>query len=232
MIFLDEFRMVILPQKLAITELIVFDTLIPEDCPGSLLRLGLPQRFHNRAAYIRADHDRSLGTLNGDEPLIADPAQAVLVLEIMSGRGPQALLIVRMQALAEQMRLTRTGSCVPWDEWSGDGVVVEIPTGDSDREVFVHGAQVVVVWGPHVGDWDVQTFDFSRRGRSCLPLLGGGGGIKSTRLGNHRDLICRPDGCIYPWLLKSLSDGSIFHLVSRLPSPLGTKSCADIVARG
>jgi len=100
--------------------------------------------FHGRAACIRVDHDRPLGTLNVDEPLTAD------------------------QALAEQTRLPCTDSCVPWDEWRGilwswgfcgrgDSVVVGILIGESKPEILVHGVQAVAVWSYFAGDRDVQT---------------------------------------------------------------------------
>ena len=68
--FLDEFRVVILVNKSDVTELFVFNTLVPQDHPGNLRRLELPQQFHHTAAKICVDRDRSLGT----QPLIPDPA--------------------------------------------------------------------------------------------------------------------------------------------------------------
>ena len=56
--FLDEFRIVVLPDASDITELIVFNTLIPQGCPGNLHRRGLPQVFlHLKDGQIRVDYE-------------------------------------------------------------------------------------------------------------------------------------------------------------------------------
>ena len=44
--------------------------------------------FYGRIGTIIVDQDRPLGTLNRDGPLIADPAQAVLILEFSIGFDP------------------------------------------------------------------------------------------------------------------------------------------------
>jgi len=85
--------------------------------PGNLQRLALLPRFYDRAGEISIDQDRPLGELNGDEPLIADPAQAVLVLMFAEGCDPCTLLVMRMQALGEQTNQTCTDFSVPWNEW-------------------------------------------------------------------------------------------------------------------
>jgi len=95
-------------------------------------------------------------------------------------------------------------------------MVMEIPMANSKPEIFVHGAQVVVVWTRWFGDWGVQTFDFSRRGRSSLPLWGGvyGKTWRSTQYENRWDLRLERPGGMRPWNLESLGDGSLFYLVS------------------
>ena len=224
--FLDEFRVVVLPLAAAIAELIVINTLVPQYDTGGLRRLVLPQRFHGKYTTIRIDHDRPLGTLNRYDPLIADPAQAVLVLDIENSRGPRFFLVVRIQALVEQTRLTGAGPCVPWDEWCGDAVVMGIPIQDDEPNVFVHGAQVVVVWAPSDQDWRVLTLDFSRRGRNFLPRLDGGNGgtEKCVLFEDERDLRFEPCDGMSIWAdLNSLRDGSLFHLVSRSSLPIGSE---------
>jgi len=219
--FLDEFRMVILHNA---TELIVFNTLIPQGRPGNLRRLGLPHRFRDRAVYIILDNDRLFGTLNKDEPFTADPAQAVIVLGMVNDWDPHVFLVMRIQALVEQTLLACTDSRIPWNEWRGDAVVVESPIDAGEPEIFVHDAQVVVVWVDFTGDWGVQTFDFSRRGRSSLPpWIGGGGEIKRTGLEEYCDHIFKPSDDVDPWSLGSLSDGSLFFLVSCFPRSVGSE---------
>jgi len=56
-IFLDEFRIVVIPTGWALTELGVFNTLIRQDHPGNLRRFGFPTEFRNWRAKIFVDHD-------------------------------------------------------------------------------------------------------------------------------------------------------------------------------
>ena len=220
--------MAILPDESDFTELIVLNTLIPQDHPGNLRRLEVPQQFHSRNAKLHVDHDRPLGTLTGDEPLIADPAQTVLVIEITRGWDTLFFLTVRMQALIEHACSTREGSHVLWEEWGTNTVTTQIPMRDGGPDtIFVHGAQVVVIL-PHdlfEQSWSaecyysVYTLDFSRRGRNSLSLGRREGG------GSEGNPLSKGEGCVRfePGRgmcacdkLRSLSDGSLFFLVSRL----------------
>src|SRR6266478_8754508 len=91
--FLDEFRIVVLSDRQGTVGLAVFNTLIPQGHLGNLRRLALP---HWTVAII-VDDDRPLGIPDRDEPFIADPTQAVLVVEFANSSGPPA--VVTTQAL-------------------------------------------------------------------------------------------------------------------------------------
>jgi len=213
-IFLDEFRMVVAPDERIITELVVFDTLIPQGHPGNLRQFRFPPEFRDRRARIFIDHDRDLGTPNRDEALIADPAQAVLTMQFGEHWEHHHLLVVRTQVLTEQTYLVGTDPHICWDEWREDTVVMEVPVYGSSP-TFVHGARVVVV-GIHFFGWDqyhiVHTFNFGRC--SSLPLRGGAGGTERR--------VLFEDGANFEFELGdsmrdellSLSDGSLFCLVS------------------
>jgi len=223
-VFLDEFRMVVIPSGYGNTKLAVFNTLIPRYHPGNLRRLGLPRRLFECAAKIHADHDRPLGPPNTDEPFIVDPAQAVLVMELTEGWDSTVFLVVRTQTLIEQAYSMPADSCVPWDKWGSDSVVMEVPVPGGDTRIFVHGAQVVVVQVHDVSDWAqpgryrVQAFNFSWRRCRSLPVWDGGDGTEKR-------VLLKDEGCFLFELgggggsldgLKSLSDGGLFHLVSSL----------------
>lgn len=217
----------------------MFNTLILQDHPGNVRRLGLPRRFHEWTAKIQVDHDRLLGAMNSDEPLIVDPAQAVLVVELTGGLESPVFLAVRMRTLIEQMCSTRADSYVPWDEWGRDAVVMEVPALHGTPCVFVHGAQVVVVQDYVGGSWDwlwryiVQTVDFSLQGRSYIPVWGGGSGTEKR-------VLLKSDGCFILELvdgghlsnLRSLSDGGLFFLVSWLFQSAGAMPSSDIMGSG
>ena len=222
-VFLDEFRMAVVPDGIGITELTVFNTLVPRDHPGSIRKLALPQRFRGWAAKIRVDHDRLLGTPNRDEPLIADPVQAVLVVELTGGWDSPVFLVVRTRTLIERAWSTRADSYVPWDEWGRDAVVMEVPAPHGSPCIFVHGTRVVMVREYPCGSWDwpwryiVHTADFSLRGCSYLPVWGGGGGTMKRMLLKDQEcfILELGDGSRFSDL-EPLSDGSLFCLVSYL----------------
>jgi len=230
--FLDEFRMVIIPSGLAITELVVFNTLIPQDRPGNLRRFRVPQEFRDWPAEIFVDHDRDLGTPNGDEALISDPAQAVLAIKLLRSSEPYALLVVRTQAFDQPYSEHEDLRIVPWAEWGRYVVALRVPAlRASELFTLVHGAQVMVVRVSYSSDWyregrpcyHVHAFDFGRG--SPLPLRCGDNwtgwmvwfedGV-SFRFESDIDMRGKNE-------LMSLSDGSLFHLVSCLPQPRGSE---------
>jgi len=216
-VFLDEFRIVVIPERLAIKHLAVFDTLIPQDHPGYLRRLLFPLEFRRNRSNITiyVDHDRDLGTPNKDKVLLPDPAQAVVIVELGGIREPHVLLVVRTQALVKQVHY----SSVPWDEWGRDAVAIRVQNNFSRSYTFVHGAQVMIGRAllPHgLGGYDVRTFDFGKRGCGSLPLRGGDDGTERRVLfEDGANLVFEPDdGLNLRVELRSLSDGSLMYLVS------------------
>ena len=208
----------------------VFNTLVPRHHPGHLGReLGLPDWFHDKRWTVRVhtDGDRPLGTADGDEPLIPDPAQAVLVIELVND-WDRTFLIMRTQTLIDQTPSTCTPDShldyVPWDEWRGDTMVLDAQMRNSGRRIFIHGAQVELMWYPLPGaDWEgqyvgVQTFDFSRRGRSSMRLVGRGKGgtLFTVPLDGGRCFKFEPDDTLtmVDTEPRTLNDGSFFYLVS------------------
>jgi len=209
----DEFRMVILPDEWTTTELVVFDMLIPQGHPGNLRRFGFPPEFRDWRGKIFVDHDRDLGTPNRDEPFIADPAQAILALELGERWEPHLFLVVQTRAVIEKTYSVGTDFHIRWDEWREDAVVMEVPTSGSILPTLVHGTQVAVV-GLVCHCYNIHTFDFGRC--SSLPLRGGAGGTERR--------VLFEDGADFKFEsgdggwdeFRSSSDGSLFCLVSCL----------------
>ena len=227
--FLDEFHLAVIPDVWAITELAVFNTLIPQDHPGYLQRLTFPPEFCNKSAKIHVDGDRDLGTPNQDEALLPDPAQMVLVIDLQQDRDIRIFLVVRTQVLVEQVHSVRIDCRVPWDEWGRDTVAIYAhgPEGGYRSPVFVHGAQVMIAWSSlhHFPDeCHVHTFDFSQRGRGFLPLQSGADGTgrrakfeDGVHLRLEQDLVVR----LFD-VLRSFSDGSLIRLVGCLAHHVGS----------
>ena len=224
-IFLDEFHMAVIPNSLAITELAVFNTLIPQGHSGYLKRLVLPLEFRNMCANIRFDRDRDFGSSNKDEALLPDPAQAVFVIEIWADEELRILLVVRTQTLVKQVHAVRTDFCVPWDEWRRDAVAIQVWNDPCNRlSAFVHDAQVMVMRKSSGLGYDVRTFDFSQRGRGSLPLRSEADGIESVPFEDGADLRFGLESSVGPREeLQSLSDGSLIYLVSCLTRYVGSE---------
>ena len=180
--FLDEFRIIVSTPKSAqnATEFTLFDTLVPHGHLVNSRRFRVPLRHYDWAPSVHVDGDRCLGTPNPGDPLTTDPAQALLVLKLVSRYGPRVLLIVRTQVLIECVRSTSVDTYVPWEEWERGAVIMNVPTGGSVRSdpyPLVQGLHVILVklyTTPGVGG-DLShshfcTFDLSRRGWGILPL--------------------------------------------------------------
>ena len=228
-VFLDEFRVAMMRNIWTIAELVVFDTLIPQDHPGYMRRLVYPLEFCDTHATLRVDRDRALGTPNKDEVLLPDPTQVVTVIEFWRDEEPHVLLVMRTQVLVEQVHSVQPDSRVPWDEWGRDAVTIEVQSNDGHRVfTFIHGAQVMIAqpFLPHgLGCYHIRTFDFGKRGRSSLPLRDGADGTERRVLfEDGANLDFEPDdGIDIHQELQSLSDGSLMYLVSCLAHYIGSE---------
>jgi len=184
--FLDEFRIMVpyYDDSPDGPELLVLNTLVPQDHPRNLRRFGLPPWYQGCAVRISLDHGRSLGTVNRDGPLIIDPTQAVLVVDLSSRpREQRDFLMLRTRALIEYTCSTRTDVRIPWDEWGRGVVVMNVPVYGICLTA-THGARVLVIYDGHSGPQDcsdIRVFDFNRRGSTALPLSGGSSGGPERR---------------------------------------------------
>lgn len=138
-----------------------------------------------------------MGTLDHDRPLIADPTQAVFVLELASQNGERISIVVRIQSLIENLCSMSTGVRGPWDEWKRSAVIMKVPqcgSSDGDSQPVVQGVHVALVelCAPPVGEFHrcfyLPIFDFSRRGCNTLPLLEGDGAERWALFENGRDV--------------------------------------------
>ena len=215
--FLDEFRIVI-PRYDGIEDtsnLVVFDTRIPQSCPEDFQRFELPWRYICGPLHVRVDCDRPLGMDIREEPFTVDPAQAVFLVEfsLMCRRsGSRVLLAVRTTAF-----IGRTGSYFPWEEWGGDSVVLEISLGRSKMSTFVRGVHLVVVIcvRRYCCLW---TFDLSKRGCHALPVLIGMGSVGEKRLvlEDSRDVLLKGirTADMDPANMSVLGDGTVVYPAS------------------
>lgn len=204
-------------------ELAVFNTLVPQDHPRNLRRFRLPPKYLLRSARVHLDRDRSLGTVNRDGPLIVDPTQAILIMDLSPNvPEPRIFLILRMQPLIEHACSMRADVQIPWDEWGRDAVAMEIPMDSTYFTTITHGARVLAIRNTRHGPEErylIHTFDFSRRGSAALPLSdeNDGGTERRALFKDGRSCVFGGGDGMIPWGLQSLGDSIMFYVVS-LPS--------------
>ena len=220
-VFLDEFRVLVTncDHATGAPELVMFDTLIPQGHSGSFLQFRFPLRYESRNIRIHIDPVRPLGKVARDGPLIVDPTQAILAIELLAvefSLGPRVLLALETNVLTEHMSSTRTGPRIPWEEWGNDAVTLEIPMGRNDLSTFVHGTyvEVVICANNNVPEYSLHTFDFSKRGRRALPLRSGEGGETERRsvLEDGRKLVFEGAVGMFTENMLMLGDGTMVYM--------------------
>ena len=171
------------PDTPPIPEFTIFDTLVPPNHKARLRRFCMPERYRDWFPVLCADGDRYLGTL--DRPLTTDPAQAILVIKLVSPDGPRVLLIVRIQTLIKCVHSMSPDTCSPWEEWGRGAAVMEVPTHASAYEgpfLLIQGVRVTWVNATPGVDGlflpNLCSFDLGRRGWSILPLRDEGNGTE------------------------------------------------------
>ena len=151
-------------------ELLVFNTFVPQDHPGSVRRFKFWPDCRGRNP-CRSRYDRTLGMVYRDVPLMADPTQAVFVMELSpEPPRPGVFLVLRVQPLIEIACSSRTDVQIPWDEWGRGSVVMEVPEAQVNPIclITIHGAHVLVMCYGALAR-SLHVFDFSRRGCAALP---------------------------------------------------------------
>jgi len=222
--FLDEFRIILLtPATPPVPEFTVFDTLVPPGHQVRSRRFCVPTGYRDWYPVLHADGDRCLGTLG--RPLTTDPAQAVLVIKLVSPDGPRVLLIVRIQTLIECVHSTSPDTCAPWEEWGRGAAVMEVPECASAYEgpfPLIQGVRVT--WANSTPGVDglylphLCSFDLSRRSWSTLPLRDEGNGTeRRVAFEDGRRVSLQGNEGMIESRFDPLGDGKFMHLVSRSP---------------
>ena len=192
--FLDEFRLLALASLPTLEEhnfgSIMFDTSVPQESSNSWRHFNLTPTCHRyavsprtRGSWICTDSDRSPGEGSRDGPLVVDPTQSVIVLQVTLYHdtygmysSEELVLVIRATTLIGRMSSARAEPHILWDDWKRDVMVVEVPWGFSHHRTFVLGSRVLLA----TRDWQdrdgvpVQAYDFSRWGCRALVRLGEG----------------------------------------------------------
>jgi len=219
-IFLDEFQvMVSTPDNTGnAPRFSVFNTLVPQNNSRNPRHFLVPSKYRTWFPYMNASHSTPSGTLDRDGPLIIDPTQAVLAVELFSREEPWAifLVVLRTQALIEHACSVSTDTDIPWDEWGSKVMNIEIPADGDNAHVIVQGVHVIVVKHDAVpGDGvrkclRLRIFDFNRQGYGAL-REGCAAGPTAWYEGG-RDVFLEGSEYVTEDELCSLGDGSFFYL--------------------
>ena len=220
-VFLDEFRMMIYTPEYTEDppEFILFDTFAPEqDRPANFRRFRLPLKYCRLSPSVNLDAGIGLGTLNQDEPLIVDPTQAFIVLQLSSDDAlADVVVALRIQALVEQACLMGTDTCIPWGELEKDAVIVGSSVSYVDPSVQgVHVIQEMEDFdGPDgLPRFCIHTFDFSRRGCSALRDADGETMRAAWREGEQNFPIdSETSGTRFGGVLRPLGNSSFYYPV-------------------
>lgn len=216
-VFLDEFRLMIYSLEYTGNppEFTLFDTLVSQDPPMNFRRFRLPPKYQDRCPSVTFDTCIALGTLDLDDPLIADPSQAFILLRLSNnGTSSGAFIVLRIQALVEQACLMETDTHIPWRELERDAVVLE--TSVSNSHFSVQGVHMIEETRCSVSILDFSlcfhVFDLSRRGCSTLRNTDG----KTMWATWHEDGRHSPierSGTVVGDALGSLGNGAFYCLV-------------------
>jgi len=240
--FLDEFRMLMASSD-SVTgapELVVFDTIVPQDHSNGFRRFRFPPSYCGQTYRVHVDCDRPLGTATRDAPFMVDPTQAVLVAELYRvTSGPRVLLIMRLNSLIKHMCSMRADPCISWEEWGTGTVAMEVPFYRKRFFTFVYGTRVLVAAFADDDDQPrhfLYTFDFSKWGCRALPLWSGedGGIERKFVFEDGRRFVLEGDLDMSPWDMVLLGNGMIAHyldMVSYLSHSIGAMSYANTGAR-
>jgi len=215
--FLDEFRMMVsTPERNdELAELVLINTLLPQDHPRNLRRFHIPPRYRKWFSFVITDRDGSLGTQDGS--IMIDPAQTILVVDLFEcGEPLHIFLVLRKQALITRACSMSSDTHIPWDEWGRDVMIMEMPMHDA--YLLVQGVHVIVVKTrtPISGDTNhlrLRAFDFSLRGCSTLWDKGGRAGRADFYEGGW-DFLLEGSRGVPTWGLNSLGNGTFYSLVS------------------
>lgn len=151
-------------------QLLVLNTLLPQQDPRSWRILGLPPlpapRWYTQYEKTPTDYPE----------FSVDPAQRIFVVVSMDNRA----LITPVELLIQRMRAVRASPYIPLDEWMEGATVVHLHPNAHTLQLFDMKVLALCGSAHHPRVWGVQMFDLSKSGRRDIQLQqineGGRGG--------------------------------------------------------
>ena len=200
--------------------LVLINTLASQVRQRTFRLFCLPARYRDWDTSASIDYSMSFGTPDQDTPFIVDPTQAFIVLQFQGGeKQTRVCIVLRTQTLIEHACSVGTNTYIPWEEWGGDVIVMEMPT--FSPTIYIQGVHVVGVERRRVsGDVNMnhmclRIFNFSKWGHSTL-CDEGGEAVRETWYEDGRELLLEGNGNVSRLGLGSLGNGIFYSLVSCL----------------
>ena len=161
--FLDGSWLLALSHRSCAPQLLVFNTLLPQQDPRSWRILDFPLLFEPNPDYhIFTQYEKPLA----DCPEFSvDPAQRIFILVYHQARG----LAVPVEPFIRQMRCEHDNPWIAWDEWGEEVIAVHLPPDASSIQLYDMKVLALCSSG-YSRDWDVQTYDLSKSGRNDIQV--------------------------------------------------------------
>jgi hypothetical protein len=144
-------------------QLLVLDTLLPQQDPRSWRILDLPPLLESNTRHrILTQCENSFAEC---PEFSVDPAQTIFVLFY----HPEWALVVPAEPLMRHMHRVRTSPYMPWNEWGEDIIAVHLPVGT--RTLQLHDTKLLALCSSvYLKDWGVLTYDLSKLGHRDIQV--------------------------------------------------------------
>lgn len=159
MCFLEGSWLLALSHRSPVPQLLVLNTLLPQQDPRSWRILDLPPLSNPTNTYlIYTQHEKSLAEC---PEFSVDPAQKVFVIW---SQHKQAF-VAPVELLIQHMYSARASPRISWDEWGGNLITVH-PHPDT-RVLQLFDTKLLALRGfvSSLEGWGVEMYDLSRSGR-------------------------------------------------------------------
>ena len=140
-------------------QLLILNTLLPQQDRGSWRILGLPQFSDVYGFYsVISQYERPLEEL---PEFLVDPTQRVLVLTSQENEA----LVIPVEPLIQRIHSVRDSLDIPWDEWAEDVITVHLHPDTHSLQLFDMKVLALCCSLFYEGGWGVRMYDLSKSGR-------------------------------------------------------------------
>jgi hypothetical protein len=162
--FLEGSWLLALSHRIYVSQLLVFNTLLPQQDPRSWRVLDLPPLFKPNPDYrIFTQYEKPLA----DCPEFSvDPAQRIFVLVCHMERA----LAVTVEPFIQYMHREHANPWIAWDEWGEEVITVHLPPDASSIQLYDTKLLALYSSSGYRRDWDVLTYDLSKSGRNDIQV--------------------------------------------------------------